>query len=76
MELLTNFKQTNATHISDQFHEWRRHCLMVKTFFPDQLLAKWFIKSLLLGMCYIISMTSHVWGGKRGGAAPNFSFGP
>ena len=23
MELLTHFKQTNATHISDHIHEWR-----------------------------------------------------
>ena len=46
-ELLTNFKQTNATHISDHIHEWRRRRRMVKTFVPDQLLVEWFIKSLL-----------------------------
>ena len=46
-ELLTNFKQSNATHISDHIHEWRRRRRMVKTFVPDQLLAEWFIKSLL-----------------------------
>ena len=46
MEILTSFKQTTATHISDHIHEWRRHHRMVKTFFPDQLLAEWFIKSL------------------------------
>ena len=46
-ELLTNFKQTTATHISDHIHEWRRRRRMVKTFVPDQLLAEWFIKSLL-----------------------------
>ena len=44
---MTNFKQTNATHISDHIHEWRRRRRMVKTFVPDQLLAEWFIKSLL-----------------------------
>ena len=47
MELLTNFKQNNATHISYHIHEWRHHRRMVKTFFLDQLLAQWFIKSLL-----------------------------
>ena len=47
MEILINFKQTNATHISDHIHEWSRHRRMVKTFVPDQLLAEWFIKSLL-----------------------------
>ena len=46
-ELLTNFKQTTATHISDHIHEWRRRCRMVKTYVPNQLLAEWFIKSLL-----------------------------
>jgi hypothetical protein len=46
-EILTNFKQTTATHISDHIHEWRRRRRMVKTYVPDQLLAEWFIKSLL-----------------------------
>ena len=46
-ELLTNFKQTTATHISYHIHEWRRRCRMVKMYVPDQLLAEWFIKSLL-----------------------------
>ena len=36
-----------ATHISDHIHEWRRRYRMVKTYVPDQLLAEWFIKSLL-----------------------------
>ena len=36
-----------ATHISDHIHEWQRHRRMVKTYVPDQLLAEWFIKSLL-----------------------------
>ncbi len=39
-KLLTNFKQTMATHISDHIHEWRRHRRMVKTYVPDQLLAE------------------------------------
>ena len=36
-----------ATHISNHIHEWRRCRRMVKTYVPDQLLAKCFIKSLL-----------------------------
>ena len=36
-----------ATHISYHIHEWRRRRRMVKTYVPDQLLAEWFIKSLL-----------------------------
>ena len=47
MELLTNFKQTNATHISYHIHDWRRRRRMVKTFVPDHLLAEWFITSFL-----------------------------
>ena len=46
-ELFTNFKQSNATHISDHIHEWRRRRRIVKTFVLDQLLAEWFIKYLL-----------------------------
>ena len=47
MELLTNFKKTNATPIYDHIHEWRRRRRMVMTFVPNQLLAEWFINSLL-----------------------------
>ena len=36
-----------ATHISDHIHEWCHRHRMVKTFVLDQLLAEWFIKSLL-----------------------------
>ena len=46
-ELLTNFKQTTATHIFDHIHEWQRHRRMVKTYVPDHLLDESFIKSLL-----------------------------
>ena len=47
MEILTNFKQTNASHIFDHIHESRRRRRMVKTFVPDQLCVEWFIRSLL-----------------------------
>ena len=47
IELLTNFKQTTTTNISNHIHEWKHRYQMVKTYVHDQLLAKWFIKSLL-----------------------------
>lgn len=47
IELLTNFKHMIATHICDLIHEWWCHQRMVKTYVPDQILAEWFIKSLL-----------------------------
>ena len=36
-----------VTHISDHIHEWRHRRRMVKTYVLDQMLAEWFIKSLL-----------------------------
>jgi len=39
--------QTTATHIFDHIHEWQQCHRMVKTYVPEQLLAEWFIKSLL-----------------------------
>jgi len=47
MKLLTNFKQSNSTHISDRIHEWRHFRRLVKTYVRDKLLAEWFTKSLL-----------------------------
>jgi len=47
MELLTNFKQSDSTHISDHIHEWRCHHQLVKTYVPDQFLMECFTKSLL-----------------------------
>src|ERR1700734_2981658 len=47
-ELLTSLKQSTSTFISDHIHEWRRRRRLVKVFIPDQILAEWFVKSLLL----------------------------
>ena len=47
MEFLTSLKQSTSTYISDHIHEWRRRRCLVKVFIPDQILAEWFIKSLL-----------------------------
>jgi hypothetical protein len=46
-EILTSFKQTKGTHISDHIHEWRRRCHLIKLELPDQLLAEWFTKSFV-----------------------------
>ena len=36
-----------STYISDHIHEWRRRRHLVKVFILGQILAEWFIKSLL-----------------------------
>ena len=36
-----------SMYIFDHIHEWRRRRHLVKFFIPDQILAEWFIKSLL-----------------------------
>jgi len=46
-ELLTSLKQSTSTYISNHIHEWRHRRRLVKVFIPDQILAKWFVKSLL-----------------------------
>jgi hypothetical protein len=38
-DILTSFKQTKATHISDHIHEWRHRQRLIKIELPDQLLA-------------------------------------
>jgi hypothetical protein len=46
-EILTSFKQTKGTHISDHIHEWRWRRRLIKLELPDQLLAEWFTKSFV-----------------------------
>jgi hypothetical protein len=46
-ELLTSLHQTTSIHIFDHIHEWRRRQRLIKEVIPDQLLVKWFTKSLL-----------------------------
>jgi hypothetical protein len=47
MEILTSFKQSTSTHISDHIHEWKRRRHLIKLQLPDQLLAEWFTKSFV-----------------------------
>ena len=53
---LTSLRQTTSTHISDHIHEWRRKHKLIKAPIPDQLLAAWFTKSLLLPIAIDVSM--------------------
>ena len=46
-ELLISLRQSNSTHIYDHIHEWRRRRRLIKAHIPDQLIADWFMKSLL-----------------------------
>lgn len=45
-ELLANFEQDQATHISDHIQEWRRRKRLIKAKIPQEFLLEWFLKSL------------------------------
>jgi hypothetical protein len=55
-KILSSFKQTKATHISDHIHEWRRRRRLIKLELPDQLLAEWFMKSFMNDIARDIAM--------------------
>jgi hypothetical protein len=55
-EILSSFKKSSATHISDHIHEWRRRRRLIKIDLPDQLLAEWFTKSFISKIARDISM--------------------
>jgi hypothetical protein len=46
-ELLANFEQTKADHISDHIREWRRQKSLIKVPVPPAFLLEWFLKSLV-----------------------------
>jgi hypothetical protein len=46
-ELLDNFEQTTADHISDHIREWRRRKSLIKVPIPPAFLLEWFLKSLV-----------------------------
>jgi hypothetical protein len=46
-ELLANFEQTSADHISDHIREWRRRKSLIKVPVPPAFLLEWFHKSLV-----------------------------
>jgi hypothetical protein len=47
-ELLANFEQTTADHISDHIQEWRCRKSLIKVPVPPAFLFEWFLKSLVL----------------------------
>jgi hypothetical protein len=47
IEILSSFKQSTATHISDRIHEWRHGRRLIKLDLPNHLLAEWFTKSFV-----------------------------
>jgi hypothetical protein len=46
-ELLANFEQTKADHISDHIREWRHRKSLIKVPVPPAFLLEWFLKSLV-----------------------------
>ena len=59
-KILSSFKQTKATHISDHIHEWQRRWRLIKLELPDQLLAEWFMKSFMNDIAHDIAMGGFV----------------
>ena len=55
-EILSSFKQSSSTHISNHIHEWRRRRRLINVPFPGQLLVEWFTKSLIDPIAHYISM--------------------
>jgi hypothetical protein len=55
-EILSSFKQTKATHISDHIHEWRQRRHLIKLELLDQLLIEWFTKSFVNDIDHEITM--------------------
>jgi hypothetical protein len=54
--ILSSFKQSSFTHISDHIHEWRRRRHLIKVPLTDQLLAEWFTKSLIGPIAHDVAM--------------------
>jgi hypothetical protein len=46
-DLLANFEQTKAYHISDHIREWLRQKSLIKVQVPLTFLLEWFLKSLV-----------------------------
>jgi hypothetical protein len=46
-ELLANFEQTIADHISNHIQEWRCQKILIKVRVPPTFLLEWFLKSLV-----------------------------
>jgi hypothetical protein len=47
LELLSHWKQTSTTHISNHVHEWCRRCSLCKAETTKAQHFDWFLKSLI-----------------------------
>jgi hypothetical protein len=47
IEILSDFHQDKATHISDHIQEWRRRKKLIKACVPPDFMLEWFLNSLL-----------------------------
>jgi hypothetical protein len=47
IELISKFKQTPATHITDHIHEWRQRCSLCKAETTKEQCLDWFLRSLV-----------------------------
>ncbi len=45
-DILSNFKQDDSMLISNHIHEWVHHKRLVRTKLLDEILHKWFVRSL------------------------------
>jgi hypothetical protein len=57
IELLSNFKQTSTTHITDHIHEWRHRCSLCKEETTKQQCLDWFLRSLVSLLTKDVSST-------------------
>jgi hypothetical protein len=55
-EILSSFKQSSSTRISDHIHEWRRRICLIKVPLPDQIFSEFFTKSLIGPISRDVSM--------------------
>jgi hypothetical protein len=56
-ELLTNFEQTKADHISDHIREWRCRKSLIKVPVPLAFMLEWFLKSLVPQLSKDVTMS-------------------
>jgi len=56
MDILTSLQRSTSMHISDLIHEWMQQRKLILDAILDQLLAKWFMKSLLPTISHDITM--------------------
>jgi hypothetical protein len=57
IELLANFEQKKAGHISDHIQEWRCQKSLIKVQVPPTFLLEWFLKSLVPQLSKHIAMS-------------------